>query len=113
MKIPGFTAENSTDKMTGRFQSRTSRLFDSSNEGQVYLQKPNSENSPGGKCYGRVSGTTITGTYDSKGRCCEAPAPNKFPACVDCDDVGSKCYDRAVRTSVLAGSGSFATFARS
>ncbi len=115
MNIPGFTAEKATNESVGRFRSNADRPFGSvRTDNLVYLQKPNSENTPGGKCYGRVSGTTISGTYDSTGRCCTAPAPNTFPVCIDCHDVGSKCYDRAVRSRFLETFGNFGqgTFAR-
>lgn len=101
MYIPGFTAENSTSKTTGHFQSEASRRFvNVKNDDQVYPQKPNSENTPGGKCYGRISGTTISGTYDSSGRCCTAPSPNSFPTCIDCD-YPNKCYDRAGKSRIF------------
>ena len=54
-------------------------------DNQIYMQRPNSENTPGGSCTGRISGTTISGHYDSMGRCCEDPAPFKVRACIDCD----------------------------
>src|SRR5262249_32632054 len=95
MNIPGFTAENSAYKTARRFRSETPRsIANGTKHNQVYMQKPNSENTPGGGCIGRISGTTITGHYDSMGRCCEDPAPNKFPSCVDCD-YPNHCYDKA------------------
>lgn len=98
MAIPGFTAEHSTYTIGRRFRS-VHRSFDNpSRDGNVVMQKPNSENTPGGNCYGFVSGTLISGTYDSLGRCCTYP-PNGFPFCIDCDDINSKCYDRHTRVS--------------
>ena len=100
MNIPGFTAENSTKKTIGHFHSEGSRSFGSGkNSNQVHMQRPNSENTAGGKCYGRISGTTVSGTYDSLGRCCTAPSSNGFPTCIDCD-YPNKCYDRAVRSRI-------------
>ncbi|BBJ24337.1 hypothetical protein W01_22640 [Candidatus Nitrotoga sp. AM1P] len=100
MNMPGFTAENSIYITVSHFQSEVARSFGSGkNDNQVYMQKPNSENTPGGKCYGRISGTVISGTYDSMGRCCTAPSPNNFPVCIDCD-YPNKCYDRAVKSRI-------------
>lgn len=94
MNIPGFTAENSTYKTISRFRSETTRsIGNGAKDNKVYMQKPNSQNTPGGACTGSISGTIISGTYDSIGRCCTYP-PRAFPFCIDCDDLGSKCYDR-------------------
>ena len=108
MSIPGFTAENSTYPASRRFRSDRRRLANGTRDNQVFMQKPNSENTPGGKCYGRISGTTISGTYDSQGRCCTYP-PNGFPHCIDCDDFGSKCYDRATTRPGTFTTGTFQT----
>src|SRR5690348_305973 len=86
MNIPGFTAENSIYKTIRRFRSEATRsISNETKDNQVYMQKPNSANTPGGSCTGRISGTTISGHYDSIGRCCEDPAPFKVRACIDCD----------------------------
>lgn len=101
MTIPGFSAENVIGNTVGHFQSKAVRFLTSrENDHQVYLQKPNHENTPGGKCLGQISGTVISGTYDSMGRCCTAPLPNRFPACIDCD-YPNKCYDRVVKSRIL------------
>lgn len=112
MSIPGFTAEHSTYP-TSRFRSARRSLGHVKRDNTVFMQKPNSQNTPGGSCYGRVSGTLISGTYDSLGRCCTYP-PNGFPSCVDCDDYGSKCYDRPSRISGSLSTGNLQTgvFAR-
>lgn len=89
MRIPGFTADASLDNLSRRYQSAT--RFSHTNDNQVQMQKPNNQNTPGGSCVGHTSGTTITGTYDTLGRCCIHPA-NGFPFCIDCDS--DKCYDR-------------------
>ncbi|MGH8605468.1 MAG: hypothetical protein ACREXR_22560, partial [Gammaproteobacteria bacterium] len=74
MSIPGFTAEISTYKTISRFRSETTRsIGNGTKDNKVYMQKPNSENTPGGTCTGRISGVTISGTYDSNGRCCTYP----------------------------------------
>jgi hypothetical protein len=108
MSIPGFTAEKSTHRTIRSFRSHPRSLGNGTRDNQIFMQKPNSENTPGGSCTGRISGTTITGTYDSQGRCCTYP-PNGFPHCIDCDDFGSKCYDRASRISGAFTSGNFQT----
>jgi hypothetical protein len=108
MGIPGFTAEHSTYTTSRRFRSAHRSLGNGTRDGNVFMQKPNSQNSPGGSCYGRVSGVLISGTYDSLGRCCTYP-PNGFPYCVDCDDVNSKCYDRQSRLSGTLTRGNFQT----
>ena len=108
MRFPGFTAEHSTYVTCRGFRSANSSLGHGTRESNVFMQKPNSQNTPGGNCYGRVSGVVISGTYDSLGRCCTYP-PNGFPHCIDCDDVGSKCYDRPSRISATLGVGDFQT----
>jgi hypothetical protein len=101
MNTPGFNAEAALYRTSKAFQPvfTNSRIEVRANH--VYMQKPNSQNTPGGSCIGHTSGTTITGTYDSLGRCCIHPA-NGFPFCIDCDV--DKCFDR--RTAVLGGFGS-------
>ena len=92
MKIPGFTADASLYWSSDRYRSNSTRNFGNAMEGnRIYMQKPNSQNAPGGSCYGHTSGTTITGTYDFLGRCCIHPADG-FPFCIDCDV--DKCYDK-------------------
>jgi hypothetical protein len=92
MNMPGFTADASLYEMSGHYKSEASRSFGNrTKDNQVHMQKPNSQNTPGGSCIGHTSGTTITGTYDSMGRCCIYPA-NAFPFCIDCDV--DKCWDR-------------------
>jgi len=109
MKIPGFTADASLNRMSRRYQSET--RFSNRTKDQVQMQKPNSQNTKGGACTGHTSGTTISGTYDSLGRCCTAP-PNGFPFCIDCDS--DKCYDRKLATAAIGWSFNFpqAVFAR-
>jgi hypothetical protein len=93
MNMPGFTADASLYKASGHYQSGATRSFgNGTKDNQVHMQKPNSQNTPGGSCYGHVSGTIISGTYDSSGRCCTGPAYPGFPTCIDCDT--GKCYDR-------------------
>ena len=102
MSMPGFKADASLYRKNARYLSEVSRP--STNYDRVYMQKPNSQNTPGGSCYGHTSGTTITGTYDSQGRCCIHPA-NGFPFCIDCDV--DKCYDRRLVVSGGFTSGLF------
>jgi hypothetical protein len=104
MSLPGFTAEHSIHSASRRFRSDPRRRGNGSRDSRVIMQKPNSENTPGGSCIGRISGTVITGTYDSQGRCCIYPKEG-FPFCIDCDDVNSKCSDRkaAIRDTFTAG----------
>lgn len=93
LRVPGFSADASLYETSGYYQSHAIRSFGKKAKGnKVYMQKPNSQNIPGGSCYGFTSGTLIRGTYDSMGRCCTYP-PNGFPFCIDCDYPG-KCYDR-------------------
>ena len=102
MNMPGFKADASLYGKSGRYLSKLSRS--NTNHNQVYMQKPNSQNTPGGNCYGFTSGTLITGTYDSQGRCCIYPR-NAFPFCIDCDV--DKCYDRRLAISGGFTSGTF------
>jgi hypothetical protein len=106
MTIPGFTAEAALSRMNMSRQFRTDRIvyFDS-REDIISMQMPNSQNTPGGSCYGFTSGTLISGTYDSQGRCCTAPA-NSFPVCIDCDK--DKCYDR--RPIIFGGNFGYGTY---
>src|SRR5436305_356103 len=91
--IPGFTADASLDETRGHYQSEATRRFGNGTEdNQVQMQKPNSQNTPGGACYGHTSGVLISGSYDSLGHCCTGPDYKGFPFCIDCD--GDKCYDR-------------------
>jgi hypothetical protein len=79
MNMPGFTADDSLYETSGRYQSEATRsLGNGTKDNQVYMQKPNSQNTPGGSCYGHTSCTTISGIYDSMGRCCIYPS-NGFP----------------------------------
>jgi hypothetical protein len=106
MTMPQFTAEASLHKTRWRYPSESLLdLHDGIKRDQVCMQKPNSQNAPGGSCYGHTSGTTITGTYDSLGRCCTYPV-NGFPFCIDCDT--DKCYDR--RSIILGGNFTSGTF---
>lgn len=93
MNLPGFTAEASFYKKSGHYLSETMRNFGHiTKDNQIYMQRPNRENTSGGKCYGSTSGVLISGTYDSLGRCCTGPDYKGFPFCIDCDN--DKCYDR-------------------
>jgi len=93
MNMPGFTADASLYETSGHYQSEATRSFgNGTKDNQVYMQKPNSQNTPGGSCYGFTSGTLISGTYDSMGRCCTGPDYKGFPFCIHCDN--DKCYDR-------------------
>jgi hypothetical protein len=96
MRIPGFTADASLNEMSRRYQSETT--FSNRTKDQVQMQRPNWENTAGGACYGHTSGTTISGTYDSQGRCCTYP-PKGFPFCIDC--TTDKCYDKKLTTRGL------------
>lgn len=93
MNIPGFTAENSTCKTNNHFQSTSIRSFgNGNNDSQVYLQKPNKDNTTGGKCHATSSdGTINVGTYDSEGWCC-APKPGG-KTCINCDSPNNTCGD--------------------
>ena len=103
MNMPGFTADSSLYERSGHYQSEATRSSgNGTNDNRVYMQRPNSQNTPGGSCYGHTSGVTISGTYDSMGRCCIHPR-NGFPFCIDCDT--DKCYDRraAIRGTFISG----------
>lgn len=105
MTMPGFSADASLFEASKHYQSEADRSFGNRTKyNQVYMQKPNSENTPGGSCIARTSGTTIIGTYDSKGRCCTYP-PNAFPFCIDCDV--DKCRDRRLGALGTFTSGNF------
>ncbi len=95
MNMPGFTAENSTYNTISHFQSEAALSFGSgNNDNQVYLQKPNSENTPGGKCHATTSGGTINiGTYNSEGKCCGPKLPNGSQFCINCDSPNNTCND--------------------
>jgi hypothetical protein len=104
MKVPGFTADASLYQTGGQYQSGGLRTFDyGAKVNQVQMQKPNSQNTAGGACYGSTSGVLIKGTYDSQGRCCTGPDYKGFPFCIDCDT--DKCYDRrsAILSTVTSG----------
>lgn len=65
MTLPGFSADAALYWSSDRYRSNSTRNFGNAMEGnRIYMQKPNSQNAPGGSCYGHTSGTTITGTYD-------------------------------------------------
>ena len=99
MKMPGFTAEASLNRMSRQYGAETS--FGKERRDQVLMQKPNSQNTAGGACTGRTSGTTVSGYYDSQGRCCTGPDYKGFPFCIDCD--ADKCYDRqTIKSSAFA-----------
>jgi hypothetical protein len=96
-KLPGFTAHASLYEKGSRYRSEATGLFANGTKvNEVHMQKPNSQNTAGGSCYGFTSGTLIKGTYDSLGRCCTYP-PKGFPFCIDCDV--DKCYDRQLAIS--------------
>lgn len=96
MRIPGFTAQYSTDKSGGHFASPPLRRSHG-NATAVYPQKPNSENTPGGKCNASTTagsgGTINQGTYDSEGRCCGPKLSNGSQYCINCDGSKSTCDD--------------------
>jgi len=61
VNIPEFTAEASLYETSGHYQSQATRSFGTgTKDNQVYMQKPNSQNTPGGSCYGFTSGTLIS-----------------------------------------------------
>ena len=98
ISMPGFTAHASLSKR-GIYQSEARQNFgERTRNNQVQMQKPNNQNTTGGKCTGHTSGTTIQGTYDSLGRCCTGADYPGFPFCIDCDT--DHCYDRQ---SVIRG----------
>jgi hypothetical protein len=96
--IPGFTAEHSAYKAISYFRSKAARSVGSgTNENHVFLQKPNSKNTPGGDCHATTTagdgGTISTGTYDSEGRCCGPKLSNGSQFCINCDGTLSTCDD--------------------
>jgi hypothetical protein len=104
MNMPGFTAGASLKETIGPYQwSLTSSFAIGAKANEVLMQKPNSENTPGGKCYGKAGPDIIQGTYDSKGRCCGPHGG--WQVCVDCDT--DKCFDRASRFVSRFTSGDF------
>jgi hypothetical protein len=95
MNMPGFNAENSTHKTISHFQSKADRTFGSGkNDNQVYMQKPRSQNIPGGACHATTAGGSIkTGTYDSNGDCCGPKLSNGSQYCINCDNSNNTCDD--------------------
>ena len=97
MNTPGFNAENSIYENRSLFHSRAARSFGSGNNNKVYMQRPNSENTPGGKCHASTTagsgGTINSGTYDSEGRCCGPKLSNGSQYCINCDGTKSTCDD--------------------
>jgi hypothetical protein len=92
MTMPGFNANASLYARSALYRPELTRFGIERKGSQVYMQKPNSDNTPGGSCYGFQSGTIITGAYDKNGRCCETTGVG-FLKCIDCDV--DKCYDKA------------------
>jgi hypothetical protein len=87
--MPGFTGEHSIYKTISHFQTKGDRSLSSGkNDNRVYLQKPNNENTGGGKCHATSFSGTATvsvGTYDSSGWCCGPTV------CINCDN--GSCFD--------------------
>ena len=111
MNIPGFTAESSAYRTISHFQSNEAGGFGRGNN-QVHLQKPNKENSPGGKCNATTTagngGTINSGTYDSDGKCCGPKLSNGSQYCINCDGTKSTCDDgHKTRVSHTFGFGNF------
>jgi hypothetical protein len=104
MTMPGFNADASLYARSALYQSDLARFGMEAKNNRVYMQKPNSQNTPGGSCYGFQSGTIITGAYDSQGRCCETSGTG-FLKCIDCDV--DKCYDKTRLISGGLWSGNF------
>ena len=92
MRMAGFTAEASLYNVSGYQHEATRSFGNGTKDSQVQMQRPNNQNTAGGKCTGHTSGTTIQGTYDSSGRCCTGADYPGFPFCIDCDT--DHCYDR-------------------
>lgn len=104
MNMPGFTAGTSLYETSGHYQSSATPSFGiGAKANQVLMQKPNSQNTPGGTCYGKAGPDIISGTYDSMGRCCGPHGG--FQACIDCDT--DKCWDRPSRVLGTFTSGDF------
>ena len=92
MNIPGFTAENSIYNTINHFQSEAARSFGSGkNDNQVYMQRRNSENTPGAECHASSTaghGENIyKGYYNSEGKCCGPMG------CINCDSENATCGD--------------------
>ncbi len=95
MNMPGFTAEASLYKTSGRYQSEATRSFGSERkDNQVYMQLPNNQNTPGGKCHATTrDGSINSGTYDSSGNCCGPQLGNGSQFCINCDNANNTCGD--------------------
>ena len=104
MTMPGFNADASLYPRRALYQSDLVLFGIEAKDNRVYMQKPNSDNTPGGSCYGFQSGTIISGAYDNNGRCCETSGVG-FLRCIDCDV--DKCYDRVPIISGGLRSGNF------
>jgi hypothetical protein len=104
MTMAGFSADASLYAKGALYQSDLIHFGVEAKDNRVYMQKPNSQNTPGGSCYGFQSGTIITGAYDKNGRCCETSGTG-FLRCIDCDV--DKCYDKAPLISGGLWSGNF------
>src|SRR5438132_911478 len=92
MRMAGFTAEASLYNVSGYQHEATRSFGNGTKDSQVQMQRPNNQNTAGGKCTGHTSGTTIQGTYDSSGRCCTGADYPGFPFCIDC--YTDHCYDK-------------------
>jgi hypothetical protein len=116
MNLPGFTAKNSIYKTISHFQSKAGHSFGRvNNSNQLYLQKPNKDNTAGGKCHATHSGGTIyAGKYNSEGHCCAPTSTGKL--CVNCDNSNNTCGDghttRAILHTFTRGNLRSGTFAR-
>ena len=93
MNMPGFTAEASLYTVSGRYQSEAARrVGGEKQDNHVYMQKPNRDNTAGGKCHATHSnGTISSGTYNSEGYCCAPTSTGKL--CVNCDSPNNTCGD--------------------
>ena|SRR5215469_4181441 len=89
MKMPGFTAEQSVYKTVSHFQFESARSLGSEKkDNQVYMQKPNSDNTPGASCHATGGDATINvGTYNNDGWCCGPKFSNGSRTCINCDNA--------------------------
>jgi len=97
MTMPGFTAEASLYGARVCYQAEAIRPFSSENGGPlVYMQRPRSENTEGGRCSATTSGgdTIYVGTYNAAGDCCGPKLSNGSQFCINCDNTSNTCTDR-------------------
>ena len=90
MSMPRFTAEKSIYETISHFRFEAAGSFGSKKkDNQVYMQKPNNQNTPGGKCHATTLGgdTVNVGTYNADGYCCgpRVSGPSG-QLCINCDN---------------------------